>query len=59
VDVRFGGSASECRLKKIKIAALIRLFDVATEHPSIAALISRWWRLKRGASQGKLGLGNL
>jgi hypothetical protein len=59
VDVRFGGGASECRLKEVKIAALIGLFDVATEHPAVAALISRWRRLKRGASEGKLGLGNL
>jgi hypothetical protein len=54
VDVGLGGGASECRLEEIKIATLIGLSDVATEHPAVAALISRWRRLQRGASENKL-----
>src|SRR5215471_17956429 len=59
VDVRLGGGAAECSLEEIKVAALMRLHDVAAEHPAITALISGRRRLKRHAPTGKLGVGNL
>src|SRR5258708_25952195 len=59
VDVRLGGSTSECRLQEIKIAALVGLLDMAAEHPPLAPLISPRRRVYPPPPAHQVPLGHL
>src|ERR1700681_3490983 len=59
INRRLADRRAKTRFEEVKIAALIGLFDVAGEHPAIAALEAGFGGLPFGAAFGQLRLRNI